>query len=203
MKKEYVSKIGFISIVLGIAIYIAAGPFLSLYSTRSAIMEKDKEKLSKNIDFTKLRPSLQEQINLITKQKIAELIKKHDPLAQVPERAINIMVDEIVKNLVTPDGVIDLVSGKFKLPFQGKHRSQVKLVTSNGRLQLVVMEGDKVKYKEDLSQDISYNYDSFNMFSAWMENDNNKKTRIILERYGLSWKITDIILPKFKNDEEV
>ena len=61
MKKVLISLLLFFIFVLT---FLGVGPFLTLYSLKESIEEKDSTKLSQNIYFPELRANLKDQINL-------------------------------------------------------------------------------------------------------------------------------------------
>ena len=40
-----------------------------------------------------------------------------------------------------------------------------------------------------------YSFDGTSSFSAWMKTDDDEDVRLVLTRNGLSWKLTNIVLP--------
>ena len=70
MKKKFV--IFFTSLVILLLILLLSGPFLTLYSIKESIEEKDSITLSKNIYFPKLRSNIKIQINSSLSKSISE-----------------------------------------------------------------------------------------------------------------------------------
>lgn len=169
-----------ISLLILIAGYVVAGPFLTAYSIRTALVEQDSEKLSEKIDFPELRQNVKDQFRAIMMEKAsAEL--KDNPFAAVATGFAAKMADGIVDTVVTPSGLSNLMekkkTSKSSLP---SHESEDNSTSSK---------------KKDLLKNARYSYDSFSKFSVWVPNDKGDELRFVLKREGLSWKLVNIIIP--------
>ena len=156
--------------------YIAAGPFLTVWAIKTAIVEQDAEKLSENIEFPALRQNLKDQLNpTMMKNVSAEL--KGNPYAALAAGLSTKMVDGIVDALVTPNGLAVFVEGKKP----SKNESQDNAAPIK---------------KDSLFKNARYAYDSTSTFSIWIPDGKGKKeARFVLQRNGLSWKLVNIVIP--------
>ena len=108
MKKVLISILLFFIIVLT---FLGVGPFLTLYSIKESIEEKDSTKLSQNIYFPELRANLKDQINLSFSNSINKRLNDN-PLRFLAEGLADIVVDETLDVFLTPDGLGRLMDGE-------------------------------------------------------------------------------------------
>lgn len=165
-------------LVVAIVGYAAAGPYITLHQIKSGIEERDAEKLSEHIDFPSLRANLKEQLNaLITKEASSEL--RGNPFAAVAMGIASKLVEGIVDAFVTPSGLASLMEGKRPQQSDGGSGHSAGSGT----------------HKREPFKNARYTYDSLSKFSAWVEDDNGKPIRFVFTRNGLSWQLTNIVLP--------
>ena len=67
-------------VLLVVAGWIAAGPYLTINAIRSAVQEQDAAKLSQHIDFPALRTSLKQQAYTTLSMNLTYLATSRDPL---------------------------------------------------------------------------------------------------------------------------
>lgn len=171
--KKGVWIIGFALVLL--SGYLAAGPFLAVSEIKTGIVERDSVKLSQNIEFPVLRQNLKERLNTAVMRK-ASAEAKDNPWALLATGFATKMVDGVVDSFVTPSGLAVLMEGKK--PSRNR----------NAR-------GDEPVEKDELLKNARYSYDSMSMFSVWVPNDEGQETRFVFQRYGLSWKLVNLIVP--------
>ena len=157
--------------------YVAAGPYLTISAIKTAIVEKDSEKLSENIDFPTLRQNMKDQLNAAMMKKAATEIK-NNPFTVLAVGLAAKMVDGMIDSFVTPGGLAAFMEGK-KPSDNG----------AGGR----VSEQPK---REDLFKNARFSYDSMSQFSIWVSNDKGKEVRFILKRDGFNWKLVNIVIPR-------
>jgi len=170
--------IGFVVLfAIAIAGYAAAGPFITLHQIKSGVEKQDSEKLSEHIDFATLRTNLKEQLNaLVMKQATSEL--KDNPFAALAMGFASKLVEGMVDSFVTPSGLANLMEGKK--PQRGQESEQPA--------------GSSTQKREPF-KDARYTYDSSSKFSVWVKDENGEEIRFVLARDGLSWKLSNIIVP--------
>ncbi|ABC78003.1 DUF2939 domain-containing protein [Syntrophus aciditrophicus] len=171
-------KAAWIIIVLLIVIagYVAAGPFLTAYSIRTALVEQDSEKLSDNIDFPALRQNVKDQFRAIMMKKASTELQDN-PFAAIATGFAAKMADGVVDTVITPSGLASLMEKKTS---KSGHESESDSTSSK---------------KEDLFKNARYSYDSFSKFSVWVPNDKGEELRFVLKREGFSWKLVNIVIP--------
>jgi len=174
--KKIASIVIFVLVV--IAGYVAAGPFLTAYSIRTALVDQNSQKLSENIDFPALRQNVKDQLRAIMMEKAsAEL--KDNPFAAVATGFAAKMADGVVDAVVTPGGLANLMEKKKK----SKSNDESKETS------------DSPSKKENLLENARYSYDSLSKFSVWVPNDKGEELRFVLKREGLSWKLVNVVIP--------
>lgn len=172
MKKALVVVVVFVA--SGIS-YVAAGPFVTINDIRSAIKQGDSEALSSSVDFPVLRSNLKEQLNALMVKELASEIDDN-PFAALGMAVTAKLTDGIVETFVTPYGLAHLMSGERPSRSEKKATSSAPL---NGKL----------------FRNVRYSYDSVSKFSAWVKDDVGGEIRFVFSRDGISWKLSNIILP--------
>ncbi|PKN19499.1 MAG: hypothetical protein CVU71_08325 [Deltaproteobacteria bacterium HGW-Deltaproteobacteria-6] len=155
--------------------YVAAGPYLTVWAIKTAIVEQDSEKLSENIEFPTLRQNLKDQLNAAMMKNIsAEL--QNNPFAAIAAGLASKMVDGIVDSFVTPSGLATFMEGKKP------SKTESNNVTTPPQ-------------KDNLFKNARFTYDSTSKFSAWVPNDKGEEARFVFQRTGLSWKLINLVIP--------
>lgn len=173
MKKVFVLAAALIlALLIG---YIAVGPLITIHNIKSAIENKDSEKLSDYVDFPSLRTNLKEQLNSELLHHLSTELKDNPfmalGLALGPK-----LVDGIVDSLVTPTNVSKLLTGKLA----GDQKDDMTQQPNQEK-------------KWELLNKARYTYDSSSKFSVWVEDKHGKKIRCVLTRDGFFWKLSNII----------
>ena len=108
--------ISVVALSLGIACgsYAFASPYLALNATRSALLDGDKKRMEKLIDFDELRQAMKEQIKgAMTVKMTREL--SGNPFAGLGMMMIGPMVDGMVDTMVTPSSLKAMINeGRVK-----------------------------------------------------------------------------------------
>tara|TARA_B100000965_G_scaffold106954_1_gene88276 strand:+ start:815 stop:1339 length:525 start_codon:yes stop_codon:yes gene_type:complete len=174
MKKILISLLLFFILV---STFLGLGPFLTLYSIKESIEEKDSSKLSQNIYFPELRSNLKNQINLSLSDRINKKLNDN-PLRFLAEGLADIVVDETLDVFLTPDGLGRLIDGE----------DPSSIIRNNKKLDT---EDDGIEVLES----IEFKYQSMNRFIVLIETINKKQIILHLDRFGIKWKLVNVILP--------
>tara|TARA_B100000902_G_scaffold17966_1_gene21587 strand:- start:2772 stop:3296 length:525 start_codon:yes stop_codon:yes gene_type:complete len=174
MKKILISLLLFFILV---STFLGLGPFLTLYSIKESIEEKDSSKLSQNIYFPELRSNLKNQINLSLSDRINKKLNDN-PLRFLAEGLADIVVDETLDVFLTPDGLGRLIDGE----------DPSSIIRNNKKLDT---EDDGIEVLES----IKFKYQSMNRFIVLIETINKKQIILHLDRFGIKWKLVNVILP--------
>ena len=174
MKKILISLLLFFVLV---STFLGLGPFLTLYSIKESIEEKDSSKLSQNIYFPELRSNLKDQVNLSLSDRINKKLNDN-PLRFLAEGLADIVVDETLDVFLTPDGLGRLIDGE----------DPSSIIRNNKKLDT---EGKGIEVLES----IEFKYQSMNRFIVLIETINKKQIILHLDRFGIKWKLVNVILP--------
>lgn len=162
--------------MIAIVGYVAIGPFVTIHEIKTGIENQDSEKLASNIDFPALRENLKEQFNAyMMKQAATEL--QGNPFGALGMAIGEKIVDSMVDASVTPSGLSNLAAGRKPLQVNGRSPSP-----SSGQ-------------GFELFKNAQYNYDGLSKFSARVIAESSGQVRFVFTRDGLSWKLTNIIVP--------
>lgn len=173
MKKSLIIVITCLSLLM---LYVGVGPYLVASEIKESVIEKDSEKLSKNIEFPLLRKNIKEQLNAVIMKQSASELEDNVFIALALTLATTV-TDKIVDSFITPSGLSQLMEG-------GKN--------TNGKAPKV-KEGKK--QDDELFKKVRYTYDSLDRFSVWSTNHRGEVIRFILRRNGLVWKLVNIEIP--------
>jgi Na+-translocating ferredoxin:NAD+ oxidoreductase RnfG subunit len=180
MKKLIIVAVLFVIALFG---YIAAGPFITIHQIKAGVNKQDSELLSEYIDFPLLRSNLKEQVSAYFEKKAASE-SKHKPFESLVLGIASKFADAAVDDVVTPSGIANLMEGKQ--PKQKQSGDEKSTGT-----------------KRQLFRNARHSLDSANMFSIWVKDGKGDEIRFILTRDGLSWKLTNIIIPMLKQPESL
>lgn len=173
MKKFVYSAIGLIVVL---AIYLYASPYLALNNIKKAAQTGDADTLSEYIDFPSVKQGIKDQINAqIMKEVTKEDTDEFEALGAMLATA---MINPIVDSIVTPDGVAMMVKGQ-KPDLNGNVVEQNTEVQSN-----------------DTKLDYKTSYITYKSFKVSLyDPDDGNEVDIIMRRDGLGWKVNRINLP--------
>ncbi|MAM49849.1 MAG: hypothetical protein CMC12_02265 [Flavobacteriaceae bacterium] len=174
MKKVFISLLLFLVLVSS---YLGLGPFLALYSIKESIEAKDSNQLSKNIYFPELRANLKDQINLSFSDSINKRLNDN-PLRFLAEGLADIVVDETLDVFLTPDGLGRLMDGE----------DPSSIIRNNKK-------SEKKDSGVEVLESIEFKYQSMNRFIVFINTVNKKQIRLHLDRFGIRWKLVNVILP--------
>ncbi len=155
--------------------YVATGPFLTISAIKTAVVEKNSDKLSENIEFVILRKNFKEQIKVAMMKNTANEIKDN-PFSVIATGLATKMVDGIVDTFITPSGLAAMMEGE-------KPRKSGST------------EEKPIAQKKELFKNARWSFDSASKFSVWVKNDEGEEVRFVLQRSGLSWKLVNIVIP--------
>jgi len=174
MKKILISLLLFFILI---STFLGLGPFLTLYSIKESIEERNSNKLSQNIYFPELRSNLKNQVNLSLSDRINKKLNDN-PLKFLAEGLADIVVDETLDIFLTPDGLGRLIDGE----------DPSSIIRNNKKLDT---EGKGIEVLES----IEFKYQSMNRFIVLIETVNKKQIILHLDRFGIRWKLVNVILP--------
>ncbi|UUM28366.1 DUF2939 domain-containing protein [Acinetobacter colistiniresistens] len=178
-------KISIVALLLLMMAYLFASPYLTIYQIRQALKNEDTTALAHYVDFPSVRQDLKDQFNAALLKKFPEDEQgREGSFAALGTLLASSMVDKMVDMMVSPQGVSMLLQGKKLkegLPYS-VHSQPVQAETQKQS------SPQQVKYRS--------HYQSLNQFVVEIQQaEQRSKMNVIMQRQGLSWKVTQIQLP--------
>ncbi|MDR2192258.1 MAG: DUF2939 domain-containing protein [Endomicrobium sp.] len=161
---------------------IFISPYWTLHNIKSAVKSNDNYAISEYIDFPSVRQSIKDQMNVTIAKEIDNEKIKDNPFAVFGAVIAESLIDVMIDAYITPAGLAQIMSGK-KIDIDIQSKTQEKNETVNN-----------APHKKPFS-DASMGYKSFKKFVVSIKDEENGEVQFVLRRYGLSWKLTEIILP--------
>lgn len=166
-------------------------PYYAADQIKNAIESGDTARMSKFIDFPKVRLNIQQQINNQIDLKLREFQSQPVTTKNQIDLYSFQLVDRLVRDLVTEEGIAALISGKNKL-------TRNSSLNPNDGFKNVHLQA-KVADKGMLGVDVEKKYgDSVNRFYVTLSGKNrpDDKVLITLSREGFFfWRVTNVLLP--------
>lgn len=166
-------------------------PYYAADQIKNAIESEDTARMSKFIDFPKVRLNIQRQINNQIDLKLREFQSQPVTTKNQIDLYSFQLVDRLVRDLVTEEGIAALISGKNKL-------TRNSSLNPNDGFKNVHLQA-KVADKGMLGVDVEKKYgDSVNRFYVTLSGKNrpDDKVLITLSREGFFfWRVTNVLLP--------
>ena len=166
-------------------------PYYAADQIKNAIESGDTARMSKFIDFPKVRLNIQRQINNQIDLKLREFQSQPVTTKNQIDLYSFQLVDRLVRDLVTEEGIAALISGKNKL-------TRNSSLNPNDGFKNVHLQA-KVADKGMLGVDVEKKYgDSVNRFYVPLSGKNrpDDKVLITLSREGFFfWRVTNVLLP--------
>lgn len=166
-------------------------PYYAADQIKNAIESGDTARMSKFIDFPKVRLNIQRQINNQIDLKLREFQSQPVTTKNQIDLYSFQLVDRLVRDLVTEEGITALISGKNKL-------TRNSSLNPNDGFKNVHLQA-KVADKGMLGVDVEKKYgDSVNRFYVTLSGKNrpDDKVLITLSREGFFfWRVTNVLLP--------
>lgn len=173
-------------VVLVIA-YLAGAPYITVYQMKLAAQRHDGEALSAHIDFPNLRQGLKDQANAAFSKKMAEHgVTENSPLASIGAAVGGVVANKMVDTYATPEGIAQLMAGKKPGTEEDDDGGDEGDEADDGHT-------GHVERKPFSSPSMSYV--SFNEFIAKVKGEGGQDIRFVLQRRGIDWKLTNIIIP--------
>lgn len=162
-----------IAIILAIGFYSL--PYITVAQMKGSAEDNDGEALSEHVDFPSVRQSLKDQMNAMLAKKMAEQAEDN-PFGALGAAFGGMLVEKMVDAYITPSGLTQMMSGE---------RPDEK-------------SSDTTQSSQDNEpfENASFSYESMSKFSITVKNDDSEdEIKFILRRAGLTWKLSEIILP--------
>lgn len=167
-------------LVLALAAYMAAGPYLAINGIRQALEQQDTGKLERHVDFPALRVSIKAQLEDAMARRTGSEVQSSLFGAFALSIASNMMGGG-VDTLVTPLGIGALLQGR------------ILWKKSTGD----TVDGDTygAPVPADPLKNAQHRYESPSRFTATVKDHDGDPVVFVFRRRGLTWKLADIDLP--------
>lgn len=179
----------FALLIFFVAFTTAAGPFIALHSIKTSVKNHDATKLTKNIDTKLLRQNLKAQFQSIFETQVTQSIKENPKFSDEKMRDFALSMaakafDAMIDGMVSPESFALFLNEKpdVKLNSEGKPATTADNIAK-------VQANSKIKIK--------YQFDSLNKFYVTKTVNGKDDVIIVLTRYGVSWKVSNIIFPHY------
>ena len=173
-----------VGLMVIIAVYLYASPYLVLNNIKDAAEQGDADKLSGYIDFPSVKQSMKDQFKAAMVEELASS-DEQDGFEALGTMLAAAMIDPIIDGVVTPDGVALMLQGQ-KLDFDLNNDAPLDKPDTN-------------------NEDIDYKagYLSFSRFKVEIidADDADESLDVIMHRDGLSWKVTRIAFSLDSNNK--
>ena len=172
-----------VAVLLAIAGYVAAGPYLTVRAIKHAVQEQDSAALAEQVDFPMLRASLKAQLlDAMAREAGPEV--QANPLGAFALTMATGLVNGTVDAMVTPMGLAGVMQG----------RSLWKNTVDGFRRPATDAGGQPLPPPEPW-RDANTRYESTSRFTITTRDESGKPLVFVLRRDGLRWKLADIRLP--------
>jgi len=159
---------------LGLAGYVASGPYRTLNGLQAAITQGDTTALARYVDFPTLRQNLKDQFGASASSRINDALP-NGIVSQIAGGIANSVVDATVDSLVTPVGFNRLLMGAALIANNFSDNSGLSL--------------------EQRLESGRRSFESLNTFTLAFSAAAGGELVIVLTRSGLDWQLTNVRIP--------
>lgn len=179
-----------VALLVALAGYVAAGPYLTVRAIRAAVEQQDAAALSEQVDFPALRSSLKAQL-------ADRLVREAGPDVQASTfgaiglTLANGLIGSVVDTMATPTGLGALMEGR-------KVWRRIGDGFPSAPAPAAPVASDDVSPPPAAPRPFDgakYRFESLSRFTATVQDDSGRPIVFVLSRDGLRWQLSDIRLP--------
>ncbi|AOA57018.1 DUF2939 domain-containing protein [Acinetobacter larvae] len=176
-------------IILGAA-YLYASPYWVLYQIKNAVDQNDQHKLSQYIDYPSVRQNLKQQLQ----SQIAAQLQQPDQgvYAELGMKFASVFTEKMLDQMIRPETLALLLQTKAQAKALQHPNTQQSTTQPTASTETPTAPNST-------ASDLAYHtaYQSFSRFRVSVANTAQATTQIdiVLKRHGLSWQVSEIILP--------
>lgn len=167
-------KILIVVVILALGWFIAS-PYVVANQMKSAAEDRDGESLSEHIEFPTLRQNFKDQLNVAMAKEMANQAEEN-PFTALGAAFGSMMVDGMVDAYVTPAGITQMMKGESP-------KEPGEVATLGG------------ESNSNAFEDAELSYEAWDKFTISAPNEEGEISKFVLRRRGISWKLTNIIIP--------
>lgn len=175
-----------VALALGLAGCAVTGPYSTIQHIKSGVKNRDAAELEEYIDFPVLRENLKDQASAAMLKSVGA---EGGVLGALAGSFAKMVSGSVIDAFVTPQGLAKVMSGELT-SLINPPKPEPEQPSADGQT-------EHQRRSEQLFKDARYAFDSASQFSIWAKDKNGKETQFILTRYGLKWRLTNIILAAY------
>lgn len=181
-----------ITAILAFVAYWFASPYWVSYQIEQAVKNNDAAKLSSYIDFEQLKQSLKTQLEREMQQKLAD--NSNPQVEAFAQMFAGAFLDKMLDSMISPQGIQMMIQGK-----QAYENNPLMFETSQQSSTTAMSSADQTR-DEVVQNEPNYSgaYDGLNRFVIAQDQPEGQKAGFVLTRDGMSWKMTEIVMPNTK-----
>lgn len=170
-------------LIVGLGVWFYLTPYLSLYSMRSAALNRDAKEFCAYIDFPVLKDNLKSELNAKMLSNMSKDQNSHDnPFSGIATMMAPAIINNMVDGFVSPAAIERLFKGEF---------NQNQQLTS--QTTLVATKNFSSDFLSEEKRELTTGYSSFNEFEIYYKPKTGDGSRLIFERRGIwSWQLTNM-----------
>ncbi|MDZ8118261.1 DUF2939 domain-containing protein [Pontiella agarivorans] len=156
--------------------WFIGSPYVTVHQIKTAIEEDNDEALMRQIDFPALRENFKEQLQGAWQKKMGIPQENRSLGGLVGAGFGNILIDTMVDEYVTPSALTEMMRWKADAGYQVPGRSpdaEHETVFADARLR----------------------YQAWDTFAIILPGDEGDVLKLILQRRGIGWKLTGMVVP--------
>lgn len=203
-------KFSLLALILMVLAWAYASPYWVLHQIKQAADQNDSEKISSFIDYPSVRDSLKRQIQTQMDSKINT--QGNDALSKLGSLFASSMADQLVDTLVTPEAMTLLFKAKGlhddasaekhskdQIPAQSENATEA-LANAAHQDTINNTPVDRTDHSQtQVTQttpqpkpDYRAGYQSPNRFVVQIKDPKSTDVDVVLQRSGLSWKVSEL-----------
>ncbi len=156
--------------LLGLAGYVASGPYRTLNGLEEAITQGDTAAISRYVDFPTLRQNLKDQLKASANSRINDAFQD-GIISRFAGGIASSVVDTTVESLITPAGLNRLLMG-------------AALITNNS-------DNSGLTLRQRLENG-QRSFESLSTFTLAFSSAAGSRLVVVLTRSGLDWQLTNV-----------
>lgn len=167
-------------IVLLIACWIYASPYLAVRGMKEAVKNGDAVALADYVNFPALKESLKASFTAQMTKSMGEM--KDNPFAALGAAMANALINPMIESLVSPEGLAAMMNG-HKPSLANQKEEKIQEARSGA---------------SDDEPIVKMGYENFNRFTVKTSDKINptQEVTMVFLRDGLSWKLSAIRFPQ-------
>lgn len=169
-------------VLVVLAGWLVAGPYLAIHGIRQAIADRDIQRLERYVDYPTLRANVKAQVEDRMAREIGRRLGDQT-VGGIASGLVGALSDSAVDAMVSPAGIAVLLQGRALI-----QRASGDVDPEGG------LAAGPAPY--DPLKDAKTRFESPSRFLATVLSADGSPVVFVFERQGLRWRLNDIRLPK-------